>query len=55
MIRFGEDRDYVDLDQAARRMCLTKAEVLELVRIRALRGHYLGFGEWLVEPAIVNR
>ncbi|BBY43583.1 hypothetical protein MCEL_18780 [Mycolicibacterium celeriflavum] len=48
------DRDYVDLDECARRMDLTKAQVMHLVRIRALRGFYAGFGLWFVEPAIVT-
>ncbi|WP_156426782.1 hypothetical protein [Mycobacterium sp. IS-3022] len=49
-----DDRDYVALDECARRMNLTKAQVMHLVRIRALRAFNAGFGMWFVEPAIVT-
>jgi hypothetical protein len=53
---FDPDRhsDYVDLDEAARRMNLSKAQVMSLVRQRALRALAMPFGEIWVEPAIVN-
>lgn len=53
MFDYGLD-GYVDLDEAARRMDLSVAQVMELVRIRALRAVPIGYGEILVEPAIVN-
>lgn len=45
---------FVDLDEAAARMNLTKRQVMELVRLRALRSLDLGVDVVLVEPAIVN-
>jgi len=45
---------FVDLDEAAARMNLTKREVMELARLRALRSVNLGFDVVLIEPAIVN-
>jgi hypothetical protein len=48
-----DDREFVDLDECARRMNLTKAQVLELVHIRALRSVAVVDEIW-VEPAIVN-
>lgn len=49
-----EDRDYVEPHEAARRMGISVGQLMELVRIRALRSVDLGLGVLLVEPAITN-
>jgi hypothetical protein len=49
-----EDRDFIDVHARARRMDLSVPRVMELVRRKALRSIHLGFGEVLVEPALVN-
>lgn len=46
---------FVDLDEAARRMDISKSEVMELVRTRALRAVPIAPGEIWVEPAIISR
>jgi hypothetical protein len=48
-------RDYegfVDVEECARRMGITKKQVMELVRLRALRA--VDFGYLAVEPAILS-
>ncbi|HZU48696.1 MAG TPA: hypothetical protein VFA16_15820 [Mycobacterium sp.] len=50
---FNDEPTFVDLDEAARRMNLSKAAVMELVRLHALRFTLAG-GELLVEPAILH-
>jgi hypothetical protein len=58
MMSYGVRDDlFVPLDEAARRMNLTREQVLDLVERRALRARrYAGWGqlEIEVEPAIVN-
>ncbi|MDM4141384.1 MULTISPECIES: hypothetical protein [Mycobacterium] len=50
---FNDEPAFVDLDEAARRMSLSKSAVMELVRIHALR-YTVAAGELLVEPAILH-
>ena len=45
---------YVDLDEAAERMNMTRAQVMLLVRSRALRALPIPGDEPLVEPAILT-
>lgn len=49
-----DDREYVDVDECARRLNLDVPQVMELVRRRALRAVDYGFGEVWVEPALTN-
>lgn len=49
----GDLETYVDLDECARRMNLTTSQVMELVRIHALRAVNVG-SFLMVEPAIVT-
>lgn len=46
--------DYLEIDEAARRMNLTANQVCELVFRRVLRSLDLGAGLVLVQPAIIN-
>jgi hypothetical protein len=46
--------EFVDLDEAAQRMNMTKAQVMHLVRIRALRCLPIPGAAPLVEPAILT-
>lgn len=48
-----DERDYVDLPTAAKRMGIAPSEVLDLVRHRVLRAVSV-FGEPWIEPAIVS-
>ncbi|GAA4297624.1 hypothetical protein [Mycobacterium paraffinicum] len=50
---FNDEPAFVDLDEAARRMNMSKAAVMELVRVHALR-YTVAAGELLVEPAILH-
>ena len=47
------DRDYVPVDEAARRLGISKARVLELVTHRVLKSAYDG-PLMLVEPALIR-
>lgn len=49
----NDEPAFVDLDEAARRMNLSRAAVMELVRMHALRAT-VAAGELLVEPAILH-
>lgn len=48
-----DDREWLELDECAKRMGITELQVLALVRKRALRSANLGF-VLLVEPAILG-
>lgn len=50
----GEHADYVELPEAARRMGISVARVLELCRHRVLKSVNLGMGIVLVRPEINN-
>lgn len=50
---FSDEPAFVGLAEAAERMNLTKAEVMRLVKVRALRATVMPDGEPLVEPAIL--
>lgn len=52
-VGFNDEPAFVDLDEAAGRMNLSKTAVMELVRIHALR-YTVAAGELLVEPAILH-
>jgi len=56
MIQLDEfdEPEFVDLDEAARRMNLSKRQVLHLCRIRALRCQWIPGSEPLVVPAILT-
>jgi hypothetical protein len=57
MIKFDDPRidgpEFVDLDEAARRMDMTKAQIMHLIRIGALRYQLVGGTPW-VQPAILS-
>jgi hypothetical protein len=57
MIRYYDPRidgpDFVDLDEAARRMGLAVKQVMHLIRIGALRHQMVGVEPW-VQPAILT-
>ncbi|BBY41808.1 hypothetical protein [Mycolicibacterium celeriflavum] len=46
--------DFLDVEDCAERMGLSVKQVMDLVRRGALRSLPIGFGELLVEPAIVT-
>lgn len=46
--------DFLDLEDCAVRMGLSVAQVTQLVRIGALRSIPAGFGDVLVQPAIIT-
>jgi predicted DNA-binding protein (UPF0251 family) len=48
-----DDREWLELDECAKRMDITRQQVLALVRTRALRSINPGF-TLLVEPAILG-
>lgn len=52
--QFDERESFVDLAEAAQRMNLTKAQVMDLVRRRALRAEFTPGGEPWIEPAILT-
>lgn len=54
MTYHDDGRDFLDVDECAKRMGISINEVMDLVRIRALRAIDYGYGLLFVEPAILS-